>query len=92
MLDCFARLTPGWLNRAGVYTGSVGPFGRDFRFRCRQDSERRLVHAAVYSRVCFESADDVEEQDFPWDDPGVAALREWLQDRYDAFAAAQGSA
>lgn len=91
MLDCFERITPNWLNRAFVYTGSVGPFGKDFRYRCAQDAENRIVHAAAYSRLCFELAEDVHQQDFSWDEAGCAALREWLQSEYEAFLAREAA-
>ena len=48
----------------------------------------RLLHAAVYSQLCYELARDVEEQDFPWDDDGVQQLQDWLQSHYDAYCAA----
>ncbi|MCI2057701.1 MAG: hypothetical protein LKJ80_00625 [Oscillibacter sp.] len=86
MLSCFSRLTPAWLKRAYVYTGSVGPFGSDFRYRWEVDEKEHAIHAAVYSRVCYELAQDVEKRDFSWDDAGVEALKEWLQSRCDAFA------
>lgn len=85
MLDCFSRMTPAWLHRAFVYTGSVGPFGNDFRFRCEQDEKNHLVHAAAYSKLCCESAQDVERRDFSLDDAGVEAMDQWLQGRYEAF-------
>jgi hypothetical protein len=87
MLECFSVMTPSWFNRAYVYTGSVGPFDRDFRYRCEQDEANRLLHAATYSRVCYELAEDAEKRDFTWDEPGVDALRQWLQSQYEAFAA-----
>lgn len=86
MLDCFARITPGWLHRAYVYTGSVGPFRHDFRYRCQQDAENKQIHAATYSQLCFELAADVEQRDFPWDEEGVANLRQWLQSQYEQFS------
>ena len=86
MLECFARLTPAWLKRATVYTGSVGPFQQDFRFRLQQDKGEGLIHAAVYTKVCYELAEDKEEKSFPWNEEGIAELRQWLQERYDAFA------
>ena len=52
MLEIFSRLTPAWLHRAYVYTGSVGPLWNDFRFRLAQDGDNNQVHAAVYSREC----------------------------------------
>ena len=90
MLECFSRLTPTWLKRATVYNGSVGPFQKDFRFRLEQDKDAGMVHAAVYSRVCYELAEDKEERDFSWDDEGVESLKNWLQERYETFAAANG--
>ena len=85
MLDCFSCLTPAWLQRAHVYTGSVGLPGNDFRFRLAMDGKEKTVHAAAYSKVCFELASDVRQRDFSWDEDGTAALREWLQAEYDAF-------
>lgn len=90
MLEIFSRLSPDWLHRAYVYTGSAGPFGNDFRFRLAQDEDSHLIHAAVYSKVCYELAEDREERDFAWDDAGTAELRQWLQERYEAYAAANG--
>ncbi len=90
MLELFSRLTPDWFHRASVYTGSVGPFDNDFRFRLAQDAEKQAIHAAVYSRLAYELAEDREERDFPWDGPGVEALKDWLQERYLAYAAAHG--
>ena len=82
MYPQFQDLTPQWFKRAYVYTGSIG----DFRYRFAHSDEETL-HAAVYSRLCFELADDVVERDFPWTDEGVAALQQWLQERYEAFQA-----
>ena len=92
MLDQFACITPIWLNRAHVYTGSVGPLCHDYRYRLAMDGKEKVVHAARYSKLCFELATDVEKQDFPWDEDGTAALRQWLQDGYDAFRAREEQA
>lgn len=77
----FEELTVGWFRRAFVYTGSIG----EFRYRFACDEKEKLIHAAVYSNVCYEVAQDKTEQDFPWDDSGVAALKEWLQESYEAY-------
>jgi len=87
MLEQFACITPTWLHRAHVYTGSVGPLWHDFRYRLAMDGKENVVHAARYSKLAFELAKDVEEQDFPWDEDGAAALRQWLQEGYEAFLA-----
>ncbi len=78
----FQDFTPQWFKRAYVYTGSIG----DFRYRFFHNTDD-VIHAAVYSRVCFELADDVTERDFPWTEEGVRALQQWVQERYEAFAA-----
>ena len=87
MLDVFAQMTPAWFHRAYVYTGSVGQL---FRFRCEQGKTAEgdpILHAATYSRVCYELADDVEKRDFPWNEDGVEALKQWFQDQYERFVA-----
>lgn len=79
----FAELTPTWFNRAYVYTGSIG----EFRYRFSSDQQTRIIHASVYSQLCYELAHDVQERDFSWDDDGVSQLRSWLQQSYEAYAA-----
>jgi len=92
MLECFSRLNLEWLNRAYVYTGSVGPVLHDFRYRWALDGENKLIRAAVYSGICYEKAAAAERRDFPWDSGGVEELKAWLQERYEQFAAGQLSA
>ena len=77
----FAQLTPVWFHRAFVYTGSIG----DFRYRYANDKDSGVIHASVYSVFCYEAATDRAEQDFPWDEDGIARLRTWMQEQYDAF-------
>ena len=79
----FACLTPHWFYRAYVYTGSIG----DFRYRFDRDADANMLHTAVYSRLCYEVADDVQKRDFSWDDAGVEELRRWLQRQYEACSA-----
>lgn len=74
-------LSPKWFDRATVYTGSEGAFR--YRFRREKDT----VFAAVYRNVCYEKATDVEEREFPRTEEGVAELRQWVQERYEAFLA-----
>ena len=78
----FSQLTPQWFKRAFVYTGSIG----DFRYRFAHDKkDNTTLHAAVYTVWCYEAATDVAERDFPWDEDGVKALQQWLQESYEAF-------
>ena len=62
----FSELTPRWFKRAFVYTGSIG----DFRYRFAMDKDAGVLHTAVYTVYCFEAANDVQQQDFSWDDQG----------------------
>ena len=82
MHEQFAPLTPQWFKRAFVYTGSIG----DFRYRYATDKDNGLLHVATYSKVCYEVADDVTAQDFPWTEEGVKALQTWMQQQYENFA------
>ena len=68
----FSPLTVQWFYRAYVYTGSIG----EFRYRYARDKDAGLIHAAVYSHYCYESARDTVQQDFPWTEAGVAALQQ----------------
>lgn len=83
--EILPQLSPKWFDRATVYTGSQG----DFRYRFKKDKE--TVSAAVYSGVCYEKAQDVEEQVFPRTDEGVEQLRQWIQARRDDFFSRSGS-
>ena len=79
MTEFFAQLTPNFFHRAFNYTGSIG----DFRFRFVHDDDTS-IRAAVYTKLCYEKADDVEERDFPWNDEGVEELKAWLEERFQA--------
>ena len=80
MNEFFASLTPNFFHRAFNYTGSVG----DFRFRFLHEG-KDVIHAATYSKLCFEKADDVEERDFPWTEEGVEELKQWLEGQHQQF-------
>ena len=64
--------------------------GRDFRYRFQQDNENNTIKASVYSRICYEKASDVREETFPWDEEGIARMRQWLQENYEAFCRREG--
>ena len=77
----FSELTPaGSMGLCGC-TGSIG----DFRYRFCHGQRRWSAATAVYTVYCFEAANDVQQQDFPWDDQGVEQLKAWLQERYDHY-------
>lgn len=77
----FAQLTARWFLRAFNYTGSIG----DFRYRYLMEKDHSAIHAAVYTRLCYEAATDVVERDFAWTDEGVEELKAWMQSAYEVF-------
>ncbi len=83
----FSEMTVTWFRRAFVYTGSID----EFRYRFDCDEKEKLIHAAVYSNVCYELAQDRVAQDFSWDEAGVAQLKDWLQAHYEAYLKKGGS-
>ena len=58
MHPVFEEITPGWLDRAHVYTGSIG----DFRYRFEQKNKGTSILASVYTFWCYEVAKDVHEK------------------------------
>jgi hypothetical protein len=82
----FQPLTVQWFKRAFIYTGSIG----DFRYRFATDTDsqtgEKVIHASVYTALCFEKARDVQTQTFPWDEGGVEALKVWVDSKYRDFS------
>ena len=78
-MEPFDFLTVQWFKRAHVYVGSRGPL---FRYRFAMDSGAKTVTASAYTRVCFELAEDVTTETFPWDEAGVEQLKAWLGEQY----------
>ena len=77
----FAQLNSRWFMRAFNYTGSIG----QFRYRYLMEKDHSAIHAAVYTRFCYEAATDVREKDFPWTEEGVEQLKAWMQQAYETF-------
>ena len=82
MENRFAFLTMDFFTRASVFPGSVGAFR--YRFQREGWMETGKIQAWVYENVCFELAQDVETETFPWTEEGIAALRSWLSEKYAA--------
>ena len=92
MLSCFEEMDERWFHRAFVYTGSVTDREKDLDFRYRyeqvkDEDGKTALKASTYSTLCYELAQDVEEQIFPWTAEGVALLRECYQAQYEKFLA-----
>ncbi len=83
----FDFLTPHWLGRAHTYHGEMGKL----RYRFRMDAKEKTVEASVYTKVCFEAANDVVTETFTWNEEGVNAMRIWMQSHYDRIANEEGT-
>lgn len=91
MENCFACITPNWLNRAYLFNGSIGKPFHDFRYRLEQDAKEKTVRASTYADVCYEAAEDVRTETFSWDDEGVEKLKNWLQQQYEDYLSKRGT-
>ncbi len=76
MDSAFEFLTLDFFTRASVFPGSLGTFR--YRFQRTGWMGDGQLQAWVYENVCFELAEDVETETFPWTEEGVAALKAWL--------------
>lgn len=76
MDGAFDFLSMDFFTRASVFPGSLGSFR--YRFQRSGWMGDGQIQAWVYENVCFELAEDVETEAFPWTEEGVSALRGWL--------------
>ena len=77
--DPFAFLTLTVPKRAPVFPGSVGTF-RYSLVRSGKENEG-TIEASVYENICFEKAQNIETQTFPWSEDGMAQIRAWLAEK-----------
>ena len=77
--DPFAFLTLTIPKRAPVFPGSVGTF----RYRLVRSGKENEgpIEASVYENICFEKAQNIETQTFPWSEDGMAQIRAWLAEK-----------
>lgn len=75
----FSFLTLHFLQKAQVYPGSLGTF----RYRLKREGKANDggIQAWVYENICFEKAQDIETKTFEWTEEGMAALRDWLEQK-----------
>ena len=77
----FDFLNLQFFTRAAVYPGSVGTFRYRFQRTGWLDKPDSTIQAWVYENICFEKAEDVETETFPWTEEGVEALKNWLEEK-----------
>ena len=90
----FSVMDERWFHRAFVYTGSVTDRAKNLDFRSRYEQVKGhdgdALKASTYSDLCYELAQDVEEETFPWTDEGVEARKAGYQSQDETGVAAHG--
>lgn len=79
----FDFLNMQFFTRASVYPGSIGTFRYRFQRTGWLNKADSTIQAWVYENVCFEQAQDVETETFPWTEEGVEALKNWLEEKLE---------
>ena len=87
MHEKFEKITAKWFESASKqWTGSIEDRNSGFNFRYRfEHVEDKQLKLSTYSKVCYESAKDVEEITVPWTDEGAEQARNWYQAQYEKY-------
>ena len=67
-----------------IYTASR----KDFRWRYNPLKDEDKIIASVYTTLCYECADDVQEKDFPYSEEGLHQANEWIESKFREFVEA----
>ncbi|MBR1841650.1 MAG: hypothetical protein IJ788_00055 [Oscillospiraceae bacterium] len=81
----FEKLSPHELNKSTILTGSIGAAFEDFRYRIKPDTKEGKVLCSTYTALSYEKAQDVEEREYTYDEPGVEEMKLWLQEQYEKY-------
>lgn len=80
MEDPFAFLTLNFLKKSEIFSRLPRhlplPLPADGKGEPMAPSQ-----AWVYENICFEKAQHIETETFPWTEEGMASLRSWLNER-----------
>jgi len=85
----FELINKKWFDLASrQWTGCIEDRerGLDFRYRFEHLPENMLKLSA-YSKLCYESAADVEEITVPWTEEGAEEAKRWYQAQYEKYLA-----
>ena len=74
----FDFLSVPFFTKAETYPGSIGTFRYRFQRFSWPGKDDARIQAWVYENICFEQAQQIETETFPWTPEGVDALRDWL--------------
>lgn len=81
MENHFDFLDMNFFTRASVFPGSVGTFRYRFQRTGWLNKPESTIQAWVYENTSFELAQNVETATFDWTEEGIAALKQWLEEK-----------
>ena len=68
-----------------IYTASR----KDFRWRYNpvydEKTDEGKLTVSVYTTLCYECANDVQEKDFPYSKEGLCQANEWISAKFQEF-------
>lgn len=70
-----------YFEQKNTFTGSLKV---DFRFRIARGEDDTLSAAVWREDICFELAENKEEQSFPMSSEGLQKITEWISAQYAA--------
>ena len=80
-MDHFEFLDMNFFTRAAVFPGSLGTFRYRFQRTGWLNKPESTIQVWVYENTCFELAQEVETETFPWTPEGVEAIKAWLEEK-----------
>jgi len=83
MKDYFDFLDMNFFTRAAVFLGSLGTFRYRFQRNGWLNKPDSTIQVWVYENVCFELAQDIETETFPWTEEGVSEIKAWLEQKLE---------
>lgn len=79
MAGSFEFLNMHFFTKAAIFPGSLGTFR--YRFQRTGWMDSGSIQVWVYENISFELAQNIETATFDWTEEGVAALRDWLDQK-----------
>ena len=79
----FDFLDMHFFTRAAVYPGSVGTFRYRFERTGWVNKPESSIQVWVYENTCFELAEQIETETFPWSEEGIEAIKIWLENKLE---------
>ena len=85
-MDAPAGIRPPHLGYAqAVFRKYLHRQPQGFRWRYNPLKAEDKITVSVYTTLCYECANDVQEQDFPYSEEGLQQANEWIAAKFREF-------